>query len=219
MTEIQWALDNGLNYLNPEAVSKDDAHFIWVDVETTGLDIHSDVILEVGAVITDGEGFVLSEPVSWLCNGGLKNAARYGLAIENMNRNNTIVREMHQKSGLTVDWLNKISYSYAEIERQLLKYVARYADSKTLLIAGSSVKFDYYMLQEFMPTFIDSLHYRDINSSTLKELIRRYYPTVYAELDENTQPKKLHRVLPDLVDSINEFTYYINEVFYDRTGR
>lgn len=218
---FEFAKEYGLNSLNPSAVRPEFHHFLWVDIETTGLSLHEDVLLEVGAVLTDAEGYVSAEPVHTLI-GYTSEADRQDEknAFENMS---AYVREMHETSGLLAE--READETVLRTPQALLRMLVDYlqqsgvTDPKQIDIAGSSVKFDYYMLGEWIPDFIEpsssvSINYRDINVSTLKELCRKLNPEMYAKLERTIKPMKKHRSIPDLADSLREYYFYVDNFLW-----
>jgi oligoribonuclease len=203
---VQWALENGLNCLNQRETDKTDANLLWVDIETTGLETKTDMVLEIGAVMTDFEGYVIAEPINLLIHDP-RFSDRLTFALDGMI---PLVREMHEKSGLLAEVDKKLGFTFLEAELELTRYVRQLTDDEPgkVQMAGSTIKFDYYMLREFMPRFVNLLHYRAVDVSTVKTLCQNFNPGVYKRLGEQHEPKKLHRPLPDLVDSINEYAFY-----------
>jgi oligoribonuclease len=79
-------------------------------------------------------------------------------------------------------------------------------------MAGNSIYVDRMFISKQFPQFHGHFHYRNVDVSTLKELIRRWYPDQYSKA-----PKKkfAHRVIQDIRDSIDELKYYRESVFKD----
>lgn len=207
---IKWAIENGLSHLNPDHVAPQDAKFLFVDVETTGLELHRDMILEVGAVLTDAQGFVISEPLHFLTKPELCDPVRNAKALPEILE---LVWKMHEDSGLLDDLTDRAHryHTYDQVEAELTEYVTLHCENpKSIRMAGSTTKFDYYMLREFMPTFVDSLHHRVIDASSLKELCMELNPDLYEHMATVLTPMKKHRVLPDLVDTLHEFSFYVD---------
>lgn len=68
-----------------------DKPIIWVDLEMTGLNYKSDVIMEIAVVVTDGS----------LDNVRQGPDIVIGLGEELLNGMNDFCRNLHQKNGLT----------------------------------------------------------------------------------------------------------------------
>ena len=178
---------------------------VWVDCEMTGLDLDRDVLIEVAALVTDSELNVLGDGVDVVIHA---EEAALGSMVE-------IVREMHDKSGLT-DAVRASSVTVAEAEDMVMTYVRNFVpDPRTAPLCGNSIATDRGFLARHMPTFDAYLHYRMIDVSSIKELCRRWYPRTYFG-----QPTKglAHRALADIQESIRELEYYRRTVFVGLPG-
>lgn len=181
---------------------------VWVDCEMTGLDLSVDALVEVAAIVTDAQLQAL--------DGGVSVVIRPPQAA--LAQMSEFVRKMHEDSGLLP--LIESGTTLADAEEQVLAYVAGHVpDVRKAPLAGSSVYVDRGFLARDMPRFDDHLHYRVIDVSSLKELVRRWYPKVYFQSPQKTGN---HRALGDVLDSIAELQYYRDTVFgspEDAVGR
>lgn len=163
---------------------------IFVDIETTGLEMHKDVILEIGCLAVDGNLDPLDDGLSvvlWTHEEDLE--------ID------PYVREMHTRNGLLAEVESGMWQE--EAEDQLLKYVRQFGQDGEIPMAGSSIHFDRKFLERDMPKFEDWFHYRCVDVSTVKELWLRWFP------GRGEPPKvKAHRALPDCVESLEELRWY-----------
>ena len=178
---------------------------VWVDCEMTGLDLGRDALIEVAALVTDPELNVLGDGVDVVIHA---EESLLGGMVE-------IVREMHDKSGLT-DAVRASAVTVADAEDMVMDYVTTYVkDPRTAPLCGNSIATDRGFLARDMPRFDAHLHYRMIDVSSIKELCRRWYPRVYF-----SQPQKglAHRALADIQESIRELEYYRRTVFVDQPG-
>lgn len=178
---------------------------VWVDCEMTGLDLSKDALIEISALVTDGELNVLGEGVDLVIH--TDDATLDGMP--------EVVQQMHAKSGLT-DEVRASVVTTAMAEKAVMDYVLTHipADGRPLL-AGNSIATDRGFIDRDMPTLSAFLHYRMIDVSTIKELTRRWYPPVYS-----AQPEKgmAHRALADIKESIRELAYYRATVFVPPPG-
>ncbi|MGH3462949.1 MAG: oligoribonuclease [Kribbellaceae bacterium] len=177
---------------------------VWIDCEMTGLDVNADALIEVAVLVTDYELNVLGEGIDLV----IKPPAG---ALEQMG---DFVREMHTASGL-LDELDH-GISLADAERQVLEFISGYVpESRKAALAGNSVGTDRTFLVRHMPTVEAHLHYRNVDVSSIKELVRRWYPRVYY-----ATPAKVgnHRALADITESIAELRYYRQTVFVPLPG-
>ncbi|MEN9854834.1 MAG: oligoribonuclease [Actinomycetota bacterium] len=179
-------------------------YIVWVDCEMTGLDIEKDEICEIAVIVTDGELKPVDEGIQIVVKPS-------DSAMANMG---DFVRQMHTDSGLLSEIPNGNSASAAEL--LVLDYLKKYiTEPKTAPLAGNSIGTDRMFLIKYMPNLDAFLHYRNIDVSSLKELVRRWYPRVYFNL-----PKKngAHRALADIRESIQELRYYRASVLVSEPG-
>ena len=177
---------------------------VWIDCEMTGLDLVSDALVEVACVVTDAELTELDAGVSVVIRPP-------DLAFAAMP---DVVREMHIASRL----IDEIPHGTTlEAAQQLvLDYVRSHVkEPRKAPLAGSSVYVDRGFLARDMPTLDEYLHYRLIDVSSFKELVRRWYPRVYFNA-----PAKVgnHRALADARESIAELRYYRDTVLVPQPG-
>ena len=167
---------------------------VWVDCEMTGLDLGSDALVEVAAVVTDSELNVLGDGVDVVI-------APPAHALEQMG---DFVREMHTSSGL----LPALEHgtTLADAQAQVLDYVRTWVpEPGKAPLAGNSVGTDKAFLDRDMPELVGHLHYRIVDVSSVKELARRWYPRVYFAAPAKNGG---HRALADILESIDELRYY-----------
>lgn len=178
---------------------------VWIDCEMTGLDVGKDALIEIAALVTDGELRVLGEGVDVVIRAD-------DAALDSMPE---VVRDMHAKSGLT-EAVRQSTVSLAEAERLVLAYVRRWVpEARSAPLAGNSIATDRAFLARDMAELDGYLHYRMVDVSSIKELCRRWYPRVYY-----AQPAKglAHRALADIIESIRELAYYRRAVFVPAPG-
>ncbi|MGQ0777249.1 MAG: oligoribonuclease [Pseudonocardiales bacterium] len=178
---------------------------VWIDCEMTGLDVGKDALIEIAALVTDGELRVLGEGVDVVIH------ADDG-ALDSMP---DVVREMHAKSGLT-EAVRRSTTSLTEAEKVVLAYIRRWVpEPRSAPLAGNSVATDRGFIARDMVELDEHLHYRMVDVSSIKELCRRWYPRVFY-----AQPPKglAHRALADITESIRELAYYRRTLFVPAPG-
>ena len=178
---------------------------VWVDCEMTGLDLRSDALIEVAALVTDPDLNVLGDGVDVVIHA--EDALLDGML--------DVVREMHEKSGLT-DEVRRSAVTVAEAQDLVMRYITQYVpEPRTAPLCGNSIATDRGFLARDMPLLDNHLHYRMIDVSSVKELCRRWYPRVYFG-----QPVKglAHRALADIRESIRELKYYRQTIFVPPPG-
>jgi oligoribonuclease len=171
----------------------------------TGLDIGSDALIEIAALVTDSELRVLGEGVDVVIHADEPKLA--GMV--------ELVRDMHERSGLT-DAVRASAVTVAEAEQTVLEYVRQFVpDPRSAPLAGNSIATDRMFLTRDMPELDGHLHYRMVDVSSIKELCRRWYPKVYY-----AKPEKglAHRALADIEESLRELRYYRATAFVPQPG-
>jgi oligoribonuclease len=177
---------------------------VWIDCEMTGLDLVADALIEVAVLVTDYELNVLGEGIELVI-------APPPAALEQMG---DFVRDMHTASGL----LNELpdGIPLADAEQQVLDFVSGYVkEPRKAPLAGNSVGTDRTFLVRDMPRVESHLHYRNVDVSSIKELVRRWYPRVYYATPAKNGN---HRALADITESIAELRYYRQTVFVPQPG-
>jgi oligoribonuclease len=177
---------------------------VWIDCEMTGLDLTRDALVEIACIVTDGQLTELDGGIDVI----IKPPAE---ALDTMPE---VVREMHTASGLLAEL--PAGVTLAEAQDQVLAYVRQHVtESRKIPLCGNSIATDRSFLARDMPELDDFLHYRMVDVSSIKELIRRWYPRVYFA----SPPKHGgHRALADIKESIKELRYYREAVFVPLPG-
>ena len=178
---------------------------VWIDCEMTGLDLGKDQLIEIAALVTDGDLNVLGEGVDVVIRAGED-------ALSGMI---DVVTEMHTRSRL-IEEVRSSTIDVARAEAMVLDYVKTHVpQAKTAPLAGNSIATDRGFIARDMPALDDYLHYRMIDVSSIKELCRRWYPRIYYG-----QPEKglTHRALADIHESIRELQFYRRAAFVPPPG-
>jgi oligoribonuclease len=188
----------------PTSSGKAGDRIVWVDCEMTGLDLGSDALVEVACVVTDAELNELDAGVTVVIRPP---DAPFAAMPD-------IVREMHTASKLIEEIPHGTTLEAAE--KIVLDYVRSHvSEPRKAPLAGSSVYVDRGFLARDMPELDAYLHYRLIDVSSVKELVRRWYPRVYF----SSPPKRgNHRALADARESIAELRYYRAAVMVPGAG-
>jgi len=178
---------------------------VWIDCEMTGLELRSDKLIEIAALVTDSELNILGEGVDIVIHADDE-------ALAAMPE---VVQKMHAHSGLTEE-VRAATITLAQAEQQVLDYIKQFVpDPRTAPLCGNSIGTDRGFIVRDMPALDAYLHYRMIDVSSIKELCRRWYPRIYFG-----QPEKglAHRALADITESIRELAYYRRTAFVSPPG-
>lgn len=168
-------------------------NLVWLDLEMTGLEPSRCSIVEIATIITDSQLNILAEGPSVAIHHGPE-------ALTTMEKWS---RDTHRKSGL-LKRVEESTITTREAEEMTLDFIRGYCPEKASPLCGNSIGHDRRFLERYMPALFAYFHYRNIDVSTIKELVRRWYPT-----GPSAPTKKgNHIALDDVRESINELRFY-----------
>ena len=176
-----------------------------MDLEMTGLDVSSDVIVEVATLVTDDDLTILAE------GPDLVVATPPG----RLDAMDDFVRAMHTKSGLLAD-IASSTITLEQAGAATLEFIRAHVPApRTVPLAGNSIGTDRRFLAAQLPEVEEYLHYRSVDVSTVKELARRWYPE-----SMKGAPVKAggHRAMDDIRESVAELAYYRSAIFREPAG-
>ncbi len=173
-------------------------NLVWIDLEMTGLDPRTCVIVEIATLITDAQLNLVAEGPSLVIHQ----------PPEQLAKMSELVVKMHTRSGL-LERIPSSELSLEQAEAQTLAFVREHCAPLTAPLCGNSIWKDRQFLERYMPELSDFVHYRNVDVSTIKELCKRWYPSL-------RRPKKSesHRALDDIRESINELRWYRTNLFH-----
>lgn len=172
---------------------------VWMDLEMTGLDPDRERIIEMATLITDSALEIVAEGPELVVH-------QPDSLLDAMDAWNT---KHHGESGLT-DRVRASSITEADAEAQTLEFIAAHCGKRTAPLAGNSIYQDRRFLARYMRELNEHLHYRNVDVSTIKELVRRWHPAIY---EAAPAKKEAHRALDDIRESISELRYYREHAF------
>ncbi len=175
----------------------------WIDLEMTGLNPDRHVIIEIATVVTDPDLNILAEGP----NLALRRSKEEMASMEAWSA------RTHGASGL-LDRVRESNMDVADAQRQTLDFLRDWIPSGASPLCGNSVHHDRRFLRREMPDLEAYFHYRIVDVSTLKELVRRWYP---GEASPSSKPEA-HLARDDVLESIAELRRYRDRVFSPATG-
>lgn len=165
---------------------------VWLDMEMTGLDPLTCVPVQVAVVITNNQLQELDamELTIWQPESALSLMEPY-------------VRNMHTQNGL-LEQVKKSDVSVAEAERRMMAMLTKWTAYREGILCGNSIHTDRRFLERYFPVVDGFLHYRMVDVSSLKELVRRWYGSnaIFSKA------LGLHTALSDIRESIAELQHY-----------
>lgn len=172
---------------------KNNQNLIWIDLEMTGLDPEVDRIIEIATIVTDSQLNILEE-------GPVLAVSQPQALLDGMDEWNT---RQHNQSGL-VKRVCESKVSERDAEVQTIEFLKKYLDPGKSPMCGNSICQDRRFLYKYMPELASFFHYRNLDVSTLKELVKRWRPKLMNGLTKESK----HLALDDIRDSIAELDYY-----------
>ncbi|MBK5332344.1 MAG: oligoribonuclease [Ilumatobacteraceae bacterium] len=173
---------------------------VWMDLEMTGLDPARHVIVEIATLVTDDLLNVIAEGPDLVVH-------QDDAALAEMD---DVVVEMHTKSGL-LDAIRSSTMSLADAGAQTLEFIKQHVtEARRVPLCGNSIGMDRRFLAAYLPEIEEYLHYRSVDVSTVKELVKRWYPAL-----NSGRPRKAgsHRAMDDVIESVAEMNFYREHVF------
>ena len=179
-------------------------NLVWLDLEMTGLVIATDVILEIATVITDGNLNVIAEGPSFIIHQPEEKLIAMGKWCQ----------DHHGKTGLT-EAVRQSTATLQQAQEETLAFIKQHCAPNTGVLAGNSVWQDRVFLDKYMPSITSYLHYRIIDVTSVKEIVRRWYPE-----DKKTEYQKTdrHRALSDVYESIAELKHFRMNFFLPQSA-
>jgi oligoribonuclease len=185
-----YVLDNRLFYV---PMAQDQNNLIWLDMEMTGLKPETDVIIEIAMVVTDAQLNIVAEAPVLVVH-------QPDSVLDAMDSWN---KSTHRKSGL-IDKVKASTLSEVFVERQMIEFLREHVPASTSPMCGNSICQDRRFMAKWMPQLEAYFHYRNLDVSTLKELAKRWKPTIMSGLTKHGK----HEALADIYESIEELKYY-----------
>jgi len=174
-------------------MAADANNLIWVDIEMSGLDPEVERVLEVAVVVTDVQ-------LNTVAEGPVLVVHQSDAVLDAMDAWN---KSTHAKSGL-IERVKASTLTEADVENQLVEFMRQHVPADVSPLCGNSVHQDRRFMVKYLPAFEAYFHYRNLDVSTLKELMRRWKPELAAGMTKHGR----HEALADIYESIEELKYY-----------
>ena len=168
-------------------------NLIWIDLEMTGLEPQSDVIIEIATLVTDVN-------LNYLAEGPVIAIHQADEILNAMDEWNT---NQHGNSGLT-QRVKDSRYTVEQAEQETLAFLREWVPEGVSPMCGNSICQDRRFMARLMPELEAYFHYRNLDVSSLKELAKRWKPEIYKGFVKNSS----HLAMDDIKDSIDELIYY-----------
>lgn len=179
-------------------MQQDPLNLIWIDLEMTGLDPETDSIIEIATVVTDKQLNILAQ-------GPVLAVHKSKQVLNGMDAWN---QKHHGQSGL-IDRVIQSQVTERDAEMQTLAFLRKWVIEGKSPMCGNSICQDRRFLHRYMAELESYFHYRNLDVSSIKELVNRWAP----ELKSGFVKKAAHLALDDIIDSINELKYYRKHLF------
>jgi oligoribonuclease len=173
-------------------------NLVWMDLEMSGLDPKTCQILEIASLVTDKDLNLVAQGPSLV----IHQSPSVLDAMDDWNK------EHHGKSGL-IDAVQKSTISLTEAERTTLEFISAHCKPRTSPLCGNTIYQDRRFLTEYMPQLEAYLHYRLVDVSSIKELVKRWYGPEF----QAPNKKQSHKALEDILETIEELKFYRKTVF------
>ena len=174
-------------------MAADPKNLIWVDMEMSGLNPDTDKVLEVAIVVTDTHLDTVAEAPALVVHQG-------DAVLDAMDSWN---KAAHAKSGL-IERVKASPFSEADVESRLVEFLQQFVPPGVSPMCGNSVHQDRRFMVRHLPRLEAFFHYRNLDVSTLKELMKRWKPELEAGITKHGK----HEALADIYESIDELKYY-----------
>src|SRR5512132_2577430 len=170
-------------------------NLIWIDMEMTGLVPETDRVIEIALLVTDSQLNLVAEGPVLVVHQPDEVLA----AMDSWNRS------VHAKSGL-VEKVKTSRLDEAMVESRSIEFLRQHVPEGVSPMCGNTICQDRRFLARWMPKLEAYFLYRNVDVSTLKELVKRWKPGLVKEMMKLKQGK--HEALADIYESIEELKYY-----------
>jgi oligoribonuclease len=179
-------------------MSLNEQNLVWIDMEMTGLDPETCVVLEIATIVTDAQ-------LNILATGPVIAVHQSEDILTNMDE---WCVKTHGETGLTQRCKDS-NVDVNQAAQMTIDFLKDYVPAGKSPLCGNTIGQDRRFLVKYMPTLEAYFHYRSIDVSTIKELTARWQPDIL----NGFKKKGVHLALDDIIESIDEMKYYRQTVF------
>lgn len=178
---------------------RDLLNLAWIDLEMTGLDPQKDVILEIACLVTDKNLDIIAQSSSYVIHQDQ----------EKLDDMNDFVKTMHTNSGL-IEEVKISTLNIKQVQKDVLDFFSEFCFPSVTPLCGNSVWNDRRFLRKYMSELDSFFHYRIVDVSSVRELVKRWYPDNPSLVYNKAE---IHRALPDIIASVQELKNYRENFF------
>ena len=164
----------------------------WIDLEMTGLNPEKHHIIEIACLVTDSNLEIVEE--------GPEIAIKQPPEILNLMDEWNV--NQHSSSGL-ISKIKESSIDLSQAQEIALGFFQKHIRQHKSPLCGSSISHDRRFLIKHMPKLANHFHYRHIDVTSFKEVIKRWHPD-----QEEFKKKSNHRAMDDIKESVQELKFY-----------
>ena len=172
---------------------------VWIDLEMTGLDPDENTIIEIATIVTEGDLSIVAEGPSFAISVSEEELAK----MDEWNVSH------HTQNGL-LERVRSSKITMSEAENQTLDFLQLHCLAGVPPLCGNTIGQDRRFLRRYMPNLHSFFHYRSVDVTSVKELVRRWYPEL-----PKWRNNSGHRALGDIRGSIDELSYYRKNIFLE----
>ena len=170
---------------------------VWIDLEMTGLDPDENTIIEIATIVTEGDLSIVAEGPSFAISVSEEDLAK----MDDWNVSH------HTQNGL-IERVRSSNTTMGEAENLTLEFLQLHCLAGVPPLCGNTIGQDRRFLRRYMQTLHAFFNYRSVDVTSVKELVRRWYPDV-----PKWRNNSGHRALGDIRGSIGELSYYRENIF------
>ncbi|HIE63688.1 MAG TPA: oligoribonuclease [Candidatus Poseidoniales archaeon] len=173
---------------------------VWIDLEMTGLYPDENTIIEIATIVTEADLTIVAQGPSLAISASEEDLVK----MDEWNVSH------HTENGL-IERVKASKISMAEAEAQTLEFLREHCIEGIHPLCGNTIGQDRRFLRRYMPELHEYFHYRSVDVTSIKELVKRWFPKA-PRYSKNSG----HRALDDIHGSIEELQHYREHIFIEK---